>query len=229
MPVIARDYVEVAKELDRFRPAMLAARMVSGLADVSRDGKAEAALTRGGTLLITGSNGIRDYVDFNLRPDRRLADSARLAQLTGSLPVSQFHGGFLLHALKVMAFLRGRKPTFIAGHSLGAASAQIIGTALKVPAIGFASPQVIRADQPQVEGEGWVMNVVWKQDFVTEGYKLKNLRWLGSVQELDSARSHFGIDHVVKDYISLLKHDRHAAAPKLTPMWPRPQAPTAVA
>ncbi|WP_108258076.1 alpha/beta hydrolase family protein [Mangrovicoccus ximenensis] len=229
MPAIARDYLEVAKELDRYRPAMLARQMVSGLADVSRDTRAEAALTRGGTLLITGSNGLGDYVDFNLRPGRRLAGSSRLAALTGPLPVTQFHGGFLLHALKVHAFLRGRRPSFIAGHSLGAASAQILGTALRVPAIGFASPQVIRDDQPQVAGEGWVMNVVWKQDFVTEGYKLRKLRWLGSVQELDSARSHFGIDHVVKDYISLLESDRRAAAPKLTAMWPRPRGATALA
>ncbi len=229
MPVIARDYVEVARELDRFRPAMLANSLVSGLADVSRDLEAQAALTRSGTLLITGSDGIGDYVNFNLRPDRRLADTAALSRLTGALPVSQFHGGFLLHALKVMAFLRGRKPKFIAGHSLGAASAQIIGTALRVPAIGFASPQVIREDRPQVKGEGWVMNVVWKQDFVTEGFKLKKLRWLGSVKELDSERSHFGIDHVVKDYIRLLEADRVSAAPKLTARWPRPATGTAFA
>ncbi|WP_138468279.1 hypothetical protein [Poseidonocella sp. HB161398] len=229
MAVMARDYVEVAGELDGFRKAMLANRRVAGLADVSPDHQAQAALTTGGTLLITGSDSIGDYANFNLRPGRRLAETGRISLLTGALPVTQFHGGFLLHALKVMAFLGNRRPKFVAGHSLGAAAAQIIGTALQVPAIGFASPQVIRDDQPRVPGEGWVMNVVWKQDFVTEGYKLARMRNLGSVQELDSARSHFGIDHVVKDYVALLKADRAAAAPKLSAAWPRPGSRTAVA
>ena len=51
-----------------------------------------------------------------------------------------WHKGFAGHAETIANKLGALRPTYIVGHSLGAAAAQILGCVYGVPAIGFTSP-----------------------------------------------------------------------------------------
>lgn len=212
-----------------FRDAIVAGDRVAGLKRVAKSTEAQAALTDDNVLIITGSNSLTDYTRYNLRPNRfvRITDSRR--RITNKIPYSNFHQGFLLHAAEVLQFLGSDVPDFIVGHSLGAASAQILGTALEVPTITFAAPQVVRRkflDQPALrEGDHpqWnIFNVAWKQDFVTRGYRLTGLRCLGYRVVLDLESLNLGIDHFAEDYQRLLRKDAESAKPLVPTEWRDP-------
>jgi len=90
--------------------------------------------------LIRGTDEGSDWWRYNLRlwPCPREGDSGRL-----------WHSGFLKHAEVVYAFFRDKGVRQIAGHSLGAAAAQIVGVSLGVPTVAFAAPKVLyAAEQP---------------------------------------------------------------------------------
>ena len=184
-------------------------------------------------LVVTGSRNVKDYLYYNFRPNRSLRRTPELEELQrkSGFPERAYHRGFLFHAARVLRFLRGRTPAFIIGHSLGAASAQILGTALEIPTICFASPQVVkkrflegppRKDQhPQ-----WnVFNVAWNKDFVTRGYRLTGLRSLGHRVILKNGTVNLGIDHFVLDYARLIYMDSEKAEQKLPKFWRVPGYP----
>ncbi len=217
--------------LEVHRDAILDGRNGGALRRVSRAGRhVDAALTAdGNVLIITGSNSWQDYLFYNLRPFRPVPRMPEIDRLTTDIPLTHYHKGFLLHAARILKFLGDDRPDQIVGHSLGAAAAQILGTALAVPTICFASPQVVKrriltedrfraADHPQ-----WnVFNVAWDQDFVTRGYRLTGLRALGRRVSLDLGSWNIGIDHFVADYRRLLALDRASGHPLLPEAWPDP-------
>ncbi|MEM6897288.1 MAG: hypothetical protein AAF576_07885, partial [Pseudomonadota bacterium] len=158
--------------------------------------------------------GMADYWKYNFRPNRFVRITEARRRIADSIGYDNLHQGFLLHAAEVLQWLGPRTPSFIVGHSLGAASAQILGTALNVPAITFAAPQVVRRrflTRPafrKISHPQWnIFNVAWKQDFVTKGYRFLGLRCLGFRKELDLESTNIGIDHFAKDYQRLLKKD----------------------
>lgn len=108
------------------------------------EGDVEAHLLTDNTLLIPGSNSIMDYIRFNLRIQRLGKRRLRMASSTGT-PIS-WHQGFFAHTKVVQDWLmdNGFKPSFIIGHSLGAASAQILSAGWNVPAVVFAAPRPCR-------------------------------------------------------------------------------------
>lgn len=216
--------------LRRYRPTILHAEGGPPLARVGTPGAHhDAGLTDDGVLIITGSNSLYDYSAYNLRPLRTLARFRHMPEIerltADGLPLEAYHRGFLLHAARVLNFLGREKPRFIVGHSLGAAAAQILGTALDVPTIAFASPQVVKRrflkpyafrqpDHPQ-----WnVFNIAWKQDLVARGYRLTGLRCLGHRKMLDLESWNIGIDHFVDDYLRLLDLDASKGADRLVPV-----------
>ena len=197
-----------------------------------------ARLRHPNTLVITGSRNAKDYLYYNFRPNRSLPPMPELKELLKSdgapdkFPERAYQRGFLLHAARVLRFLKGRTPDFIIGHSLGAASAQILGTALEVPTICFASPQVIKKrflEGPPREKEHaqWnVFNVAWNKDFVTRGYRLTGLRALGHRVILRNDRAfNLGIDHFVTDYAKLVYMDSEKVDQKLPDKWRDPDYP----
>lgn len=196
---------------------------------IEREGKLveeSRVIECGDTLVITGSRNVKDYLYYNLRPNRSLPNLPELEGLTKDFPERAYQKGFLLHAARVQRFLRGRKPKFIIGHSLGAASAQILGTALGVPTICFASPQVIRRRylEPdpvrKTSHAQWnVFNVAWNKDFVTRGYRLTGLRSLGYRIVLKNSKFNLGIDHFVKQYATLIYMDSKRAEQRIPKMW----------
>ncbi len=224
-------FTRAAELLTEHRKAILKGDPGHALRRVSGAGKhIDAGLTAAdNALIITGSNSLQDYLFYNLRPLRPLRRMPEIDRLTTDIPRWAYHKGFLLHAARILTFLGEDRPDMIVGHSLGAATAQILGTALAVPTICFASPQVVKrrilkearfraADHPQ-----WnVFNVAWNQDFVTRGYRLTGLRSLGRRVSLDLGSWNIGIDHFVEDYQRLLALDQARETPQLPLAWPDP-------
>lgn len=105
----------------------------------------QAHVLQGNILLLPGSNSVRDYLKFNLRPlrlgNRRLTMSNSETERGASGTI--WHQGFLHYSRVVFDWLKdeGIKPNFIIGHSLGAAAAQILSKSYDTPAIGFAAPR----------------------------------------------------------------------------------------
>lgn len=164
-----------------------------------------------GTLVIPGSNEISDYTDFNLRVRKTLHTDGR-----------KYHGGFLTHAKAVLKWVdsNGFKPQRITGHSLGAASAQIVGSALGKPTVAFASPKVLHGNK-RLRGEGWVANFqrvddpvcnlpLGDEDFRHVGSKL----WMAS-----SKKEPPGLKHKVKFYLDLINDKKSNT--KIPRVWPR--------
>ena len=105
----------------------------------------QAHLLEGNILLLPGSNSFDDYKNFNLRPIRlgkrklRMDDNKAEPGESGTV----WHQGFLAYAAEIFHWLiqKGAAPSFVIGHSLGAAAAQILAKSYNVPAIGFAAPR----------------------------------------------------------------------------------------
>jgi len=105
----------------------------------------QAHMLSNGVLLLPGSNSVRDYLRYNLRPLNlggvrlRLMDSERAPGASGTF----WHQGFLAYAKVVFDWLaeENMRPEAIIGHSLGAAAAQILSKSYAVPGIGFAAPR----------------------------------------------------------------------------------------
>lgn len=107
-------------------------------------GDVEAHLLTDDTLLIPGSNSVMDYIRFNLRIQRLGRGRLRIA--SSEAASISWHQGFLAHAKIVQDWLMDNsyRPSFIIGHSLGAASAQILSAGWNVPAVAFAAPRPCR-------------------------------------------------------------------------------------
>lgn len=106
----------------------------------------QAHLLEGNILLLPGSNSVRDYVKFNLRPLRLGNQQFVLKHATGSekgASGTRWHQGFLRYSIEIFEWLKreGVTPNYIIGHSLGAAAAQILSKTYNKPAIGFAAPR----------------------------------------------------------------------------------------
>jgi len=172
-------------------------------ARINIDG-AQAMVLSDGTLVIPGTNEMSDWSEFNLVHAK--GDSGRI-----------WHGGFLKHAKIVYSFAKGAGVKRVLGHSLGAASAQIVAASLGVPAICFASPRPIRG-KSRFTGEHRILNVCRYDDtachlpFVFLGYRqLGKVCWV-SPREQQSAGS-----HKLKDYLRAM--DRGKSNPKLPDSW----------
>ncbi|THH37345.1 hypothetical protein E4Z66_10555 [Aliishimia ponticola] len=102
----------------------------------------EAILLTDNTLLIPGSNTVMDYIRYNLRVQRLGKGRLRMTNVDGV----SWHQGFLAHAKVVQDWLLANRysPSFIIGHSLGAASAQILSSGYNIPAVAFAAPRPSR-------------------------------------------------------------------------------------
>lgn len=232
--------LKAARLLQETRPFILGGQKNHLLSDVTaKGGKVAAGLTQDNILVITGSRGVRDYAFYNFRPLRPLPDMREIDEIvTDELPKKAYHKGFLLHAARVKAFLGDRKPAFIIGHSLGAASGQILGTHLRVATIGLASPQVVKRrflKPPALRASGhpqWhAFNMAWKEDLVSRGYRATGLRCLGHRVVVAPTRPNFGIDHFVKDYERLIASAIDQKVVGLPHYWPDPafEKPTRLA
>ncbi len=178
---------------------------------------AQAYLTMEDVLVIPGTNEFSDWTDFNLKAFSIQGAWLGWDKLNPWIGAATWHMGFAQHALEVAKFLNTRRPKFVIGHSLGAASAQILGTHYQVPTVTFAAPRPMVGKLP-LPGEGWVVNFVHADDVIglvleqSAGFRrLGGLRSLVPEKTGDSA-------HSMPDYIKALQ-DRLAKG-DLAPDWP---------
>ncbi len=105
----------------------------------------QAHILEGDILLLPGSNSIRDYMRYNLRPLRlgqkqyRMSDDQTAKGHSGTT----WHQGFLAYSVVVFEWLKtlNIRPKYVIGHSLGAAATQILSKSYGAPGIGFAAPR----------------------------------------------------------------------------------------
>jgi len=182
----------------------------------------QAHLMKDGTLLIPGSNSIFDYLLYNLRLFRvgakryKVKDTDKESGASGTI----WHQGFLAHARIIHEWvenhphLNGNPPSYIIGHSLGAASAQILSMSFNVPAIGFASPRPRGNDEP-VPNDDKCFNIVRSDDVVCQ--VPQNFLHLGQAPKVFPSKKRLGRHHMTK-YIWLLEN--HKGPSPLPPQWP---------
>ena len=144
-------------------------------------------------LLIEGSNERSDWVKFNFRFwPKKCKGSTRY-----------WHKGFLNHANVAYRFAKDKNITFVLGHSLGAAAAQIVGSSLCVPTMAFASPRPLRDFQPK--GHGFVQNICRTDDLVCfVPFKLWGYKHVGQTHWLKPKKRNKGQDHSIEHYIRIL-------------------------
>jgi len=195
-------------ELMKAARTMLAAYDNSNASDVKVSvniNGVQAAYLKNGILVIPGTNEASDWAEFNFNVWS--GDSGAL-----------WHAGFLRHAQIVFSFAKPLKPKFIIGHSLGGASAQIVGSSLKTPTITFGAPRVYKESSP-VSGEGWVLNICRSDDSVCHvPPPLLGFRHIGSRRWLLPDKLNPGEDHRMDKYIHLL--GRKSVAKNLPAAWP---------
>lgn len=166
----------------------------------------QAQYLKSGVLVIPGTNEFTDWFDFNLNMQGAMVDGHGFEVIPGDSG-SMWHAGFLEHAQIVYTFAKALNPKFVVGHSLGAASAQIVGTSLKVPTIAFASPQTLRGRPTnRLPNEGWVVNFCRTDDTVCHvPPRFLGFRTLGSRYWLSAEEPNVGEDHRITNYRDILK------------------------
>ncbi len=108
----------------------------------------QAFMLKDRTLLIPGSDSAADYLKFNLRLLNIGGKRYKVKSgATGNELGRVWHQGFLAHAMYVKTHFDAAPPKLIVGHSLGAASAQVLSLVWGVPAICFAAPRVYAGGQ----------------------------------------------------------------------------------
>lgn len=179
------------------------------------EGDVEAHLLTDNTLLIPGSNSIMDYIRFNLRVQRLGKRRLRMAASSGA-PIS-WHQGFLAHAKVVQDWLmdNGYRPSFIIGHSLGAASAQILSSGWNVPAVVFAAPRPCRSANARTAARRCLcINRIDDQVCNLPG----GFHHLGEVRVCRPHGRSPGMDHSMAHYIRAVHEG--LAARTLPAVWP---------
>ena len=165
----------------------------------------QAYLLDDDTLVIPGSNEFTDWFEFNfdaINLSRR--ETRGIGIRTGDSGKFDWHAGFLEHAQTVFAFANALRPRRIIGHSLGAASAQIVGAFLMVPTIAFASPRPLRHPE-QPEGARFVLNLCRTDDSITHvPPRWWGFRHVGKVIWMNPVGTNVGEDHRIDEYIELI-------------------------
>ena len=148
----------------------------------------QAYLTPDGVLVVPGTNERRDWFLYNFK--------------VGRGETSEWHEGFLNHAKVVYPFAKLHNPNMITGHSLGAASVQILFN-LHIDTLAFASPRTFKGTQEQAEAlTTHVINICREDDIVT-GVP-KRLKHVGEVIWCEPNKHHWGEDHRIDKYIDIM-------------------------
>lgn len=179
----------------------------------------QAHLLDNGVLLIPGSNALMDYVRFNLRvltfggKRYTMSDTTTEKGASGTI----WHQGFLRHAKEIYDWIEAleRKPSYIIGHSLGAAATQILTKSWAIAGIGFAAPRPRKARGPVVN-DGFCLCITRVDDPVCN--LPGSFHHLGRVEKCRPRRSIFGPNHAMKHYRAAV--DEYQAAGKLPQKWP---------
>ena len=154
-------------------------------------------------LLIRGSNERLDWRrNFNFLPTPG--------------PGDQFwwHRGFLHHAQVAYSFAKGKRITFVIGHSLGGACTQLVCLGLSVPGFGFAAPQVLFAPDTMVARPPNLgpISIYNRTDDMICRLPPCGFEHVGTVNWLEPLMRHPGQDHSIEFYVEILSAQAAAEA-----------------
>lgn len=176
----------------------------------------QAFLLKNQTLLVPGSDNAADYLKFNLRLLNIGGKRYKVkSEATGEELGRVWHQGFLAHAMFIFNHFKATPPKFIIGHSLGAASAQILSLAWGVPAICFAAPRVY-AGGKSVGNDGKCLCITLADDPVGRLPSSK-FQHAGTSAPVGS-RTFFRFAHKMHYYQSALSNPQYKA--QLPTHWP---------
>lgn len=175
-----------------------------------------ARLMTDGTLLVPGTNGPGDWFQFNL-PTRRTSGAKMGFPATGPVGKGTWYWGFLSFAALLRRALGNTRPSYIVGHSLGAAAGQILALHYAVPCLAFAPPKSCVTPE-RLAGEDRILSLVYPTDIVTR-YPLgvREARRPGRDYLITPAAA-AGFVHPMPTYIKHLRPD--LAAGRLAAAWP---------
>ena len=162
---------------------------IDSIAQLDRDG-VQAFVTADRVLVIPGTNELSDWWKFNFKVVRGATRS--------------WHAGFLKHAQAVYKFAKGLDVRRITGHSLGAASAQIVGYSLKINTIAFASPKTLAAEWWVSDSNRFLIENICRVDDLVCAVP-PNFQHVGTVQWLTPKRHHWGEDHSISNYVDAMR------------------------
>lgn len=179
----------------------------------------EAHLLDNGVLLIPGSNSLADYLKYNLRmiglgkTRYRMSDDIYQEGASGTI----WHQGFLAHAKVIYDWVERNNynPTYVIGHSLGAASTQILSKSWGIAGIGFASPRTRKA-RGEIKNDSFCLSINRDDDMVCD--LPGSFHHMGSVHRCKAKRSVFGPDHAMKHYVKVVQEQQDARL--MTEKWP---------
>ena len=177
------------------------------------DREVAAHLLTDHTLLIVGSTSWRDYVYYNARMFGLGRKHLKLSNV--KVPVT-WHQGFMHHTRVVQDWMDDKriKPRFIIGHSLGAASTQILSANWNVPAVAFAAPRTCwTANAQRLAPKCLCINRT--DDTICE--LPTSFKHLGNVKSLTPSAPNRGMDHHMRNYRTIV--DEGIASGKLPRVW----------
>lgn len=176
----------------------------------------EAYMLNNKCLLVPGSNSFWDYAKFNfrllnigmprlsLRLRRRDTNDAKNTITADSGII--WHQGFFTHANHINNWIgsdRAKWPQLIVGHSLGAASAQILSTIWSAPSIGFAVPRIRKSSVPS-KFENLSLSICREDDIVCRFPR--GFDRMGQSRNLAHKSPAKGLNHNMACYIDAMQN-----------------------
>ncbi|ABD53835.1 hypothetical protein Jann_0918 [Jannaschia sp. CCS1] len=197
--------MDLLAECTRMIPIYTVGHVLVGGRKVINTGGVQAYIMDDDTLLIPGTNSSGDWWSFNLQTSTVLGRDIDWADLDKAVGNARWHKGFAKHARILYHALGGWRPRAIVGHSLGGASAQILGAYLGVPTLAIATPRA-RKGSHRLKNEGWVLNVVYEKDLVTQvPPKTLGFRYAGSVEVMTRVPGVTKALHNPADYLPVMQ------------------------
>ncbi|MGJ8611550.1 MAG: hypothetical protein ACSHWY_10660 [Octadecabacter sp.] len=168
-------------------------------------------------LLIPGSNSALDYLRYNVRLLNIGGKRYRVKNgATGEVLGRVWHQGFLAHAMLIHEKFKAAPPKFIIGHSLGAASAQVLSMIWDVPAIGFAAPRLYAGGLPVNNAHKCLC--LWRTDDPVGSLPGSRFRHAGTSIALGKSRRMGFLNHHMKHYKSAITDPNHKSV--VPAVWP---------
>lgn len=182
------------------------------------DRDVQAYLLTNRLLLIPGSNSALDYLRYNLRLLNIAGQTYKVKNgATGQAFGRVWHQGFLAHAMMIHAKFKDRPPRMIIGHSLGAASAQVLSLIWGVPAICFAAPRLYAGGMPVHNDRKCLC--LWRGDDPVGSLPGHRFRHAGRSVQLGKSRSTGLLNHHMRHYLAAISDPDHKSV--VPAVWPQ--------
>ncbi|GAB5448721.1 alpha/beta hydrolase family protein [Gymnodinialimonas sp.] len=210
--------MDILAETARMAPIYETGHPLHGATDVINTQGVQAYIMSDHSLLIPGTNAKNDWWSFNLQFGTVLGSQIGWAELESSVGTAKWYRGFAKHARILYLALNGWKPKRIIGHSLGGASAQILGAFYGVPTLSLAAPRP-RKGSAKLKKEGWVLNITYEKDLIQAAPPYEfGYRYVGSSRIMKAVAGSSKALHSPTDYYPIVQRD--IASGRLPAQWP---------